>query len=179
MKISINPAKYEVLIKQHLRSVLQDISVFKQIKFLLGYSVDAWFILFCHETPISIACRSVCFFRLLRASEKLDALPGLSFCKLIIFPSMSIISMLSPWKFTIVDCKQNAYQYGNYLLLLAGHGMPWNFCCSIRLWWTSLSLPFFLFNMVLISSFFEINFEIKTNAKKSRRFDLSEVISSE
>ena len=29
---------------------------------------------------------------------------------------------------------------------------------------------------ILISSFFEIDFEIKTNAKKSRRFDLSEVI---
>ena len=30
--------------------------------------------------------------------------------------------------------------------------------------------------IILISSFFEIDFEIKTNAKKSRRFDLSEVI---
>ena len=29
---------------------------------------------------------------------------------------------------------------------------------------------------IIISSFFEIDFEIKTNAKKSRRFDLSEVI---
>ena len=29
---------------------------------------------------------------------------------------------------------------------------------------------------MLISSFFEIDFEIKSNAKKSRRFDLSEVI---
>ena len=30
--------------------------------------------------------------------------------------------------------------------------------------------------IILISSFFEIDFEIKTSVKKSRRFDLSEVI---
>ena len=37
-------------------------------------------------------------------------------------------------------------------------------------------LLFCLRFVFLISSFFEIDFEIKTNAKKSRRFDLSEVI---
>ena len=41
----------------------------------------------------------------------------------------------------------------------------------------SPSLPDFLnLSESLISSFFEIDFEIKTSAKKSRRFDLFEVI---
>ena len=35
---------------------------------------------------------------------------------------------------------------------------------------------FLVRRFLLISSFFEIDFEIKSNAKKSRRFDLSEVI---
>ena len=61
-------------------------------------------------------------------------------------------------------------------------GLLWPFH-ALGFFWSAVGMAealvfsrYSLLHLNVISSFFKIDFEIKTNAKKSRRFDLSEVI---
>lgn len=84
----------------------------------LVYTVLPWNTSFC----------CVCFFQLKIAcksrARKFLQVDHISF-------NVKYINVVT-LKFTLIDCKGNAYQYGNCLLLLAG--MAWNFCCGIQLW---------------------------------------------